>query len=316
VFLSNEHPTQVDVYFDDLKVTFAKSRVVQMDDYYPFGLTFNHLARENNVSQNYKFNGKEEQKDLDLAWLDFGARMYMAEIGRWGAVDPLANRFIDMSPYAYCNNNPVRFTDPTGMENEDSNDGPGKKKQDPTSVDPHPGETEIPDLDWGNPPPKNTNPDNETGSSTTGNGAAGPVGGFGDLAEKSPQQGEPTRDKGGFIDGDEFYDYMKTRAKTWKIEVAAVVLKDGDDYKYFILPWKDNTKTFSNSYADNLSDVLAGKTLQDVSSWVHTHNMFGDPKPSPGDKRLGDNYKKPIYVISPSIDYVYENGTVSEYKGF
>jgi RHS repeat-associated protein len=182
VYLSNEHPTQVDVYFDDLKVTFAKSRVVQMDDYYPFGLTFNHFARENNVSQNYKFNGKEEQKDLDLAWLDFGARMYMAEIGRWGVADPLAGLFVDMSPYAYCNNNPLRFTDPTGMESEDSADD-GKKKQDPNSRDPHPGETEsLPDLELGDPTPNNTNSNNDTGSSTTGSGAAGPVGGLGMLA--------------------------------------------------------------------------------------------------------------------------------------
>jgi len=34
---------------------------------------------------------------------------------------------------------------------------------------------------------------------------------------------------------------MKVRAKTWKIEVAAVVLKAGDEYKYFILPGKTTT---------------------------------------------------------------------------
>jgi RHS repeat-associated protein len=190
VFLSNEHPTQVDVYFDDLKVTFAKSRVVQMDDYYPFGLTFNHFARENNVSQNYKFNGKEEQKDLDLAWLDFGARMYMSEIGRWGVVDPLTELCDSWSPFAFGYNNPVRFIDPTGMENEDSADD-GKKKQGPNSRDPHPGENEsLPDFESDDPTPQNTNSDNDTGSSTTGNGAAGPVGGFGDIVEKSAQVGD------------------------------------------------------------------------------------------------------------------------------
>jgi hypothetical protein len=63
VFLSNEHPTQVDVYFDDLKVTFAKSRVVQMDDYYPFGLTFNSQTRENSVDLNYLYNGKERHEE-------------------------------------------------------------------------------------------------------------------------------------------------------------------------------------------------------------------------------------------------------------
>jgi RHS repeat-associated protein len=92
IFLSNENPTQVDVYFDDLKVTHAKSPVVQADDYYPFGLTFNSYRRENSVTNAFLYNGKEQQDELGLGWLDYGARMYMPEIGRWGVVDPLADK--------------------------------------------------------------------------------------------------------------------------------------------------------------------------------------------------------------------------------
>ena len=37
----------------------------------------------------------------------------------WLSVDPLAEKFPNMSPHAFCNNNPLRFTDPTGMEPDD-----------------------------------------------------------------------------------------------------------------------------------------------------------------------------------------------------
>lgn len=98
-----------EVYFDDFKVEHVKSPVVLSQDYYPFGLTFNSYARENALNNQYQYNGKEKQDELGLEWLDYGARMYVADIGRWLAIDPLSENMRRHSPYNYAFDNPIRF---------------------------------------------------------------------------------------------------------------------------------------------------------------------------------------------------------------
>jgi hypothetical protein len=43
--------------------------------------------------------------------------------GRWISIDPLTEEFPEWSPYVSFNNNPVRYTDPTGMAPEECCDG-------------------------------------------------------------------------------------------------------------------------------------------------------------------------------------------------
>ena len=43
-----------------------------------------------------------------------GARYYLPALGRWTAVDPLADQFPGVSPYNYAANNPVSLFDPDG----------------------------------------------------------------------------------------------------------------------------------------------------------------------------------------------------------
>ena len=65
-------------------------------------------------SNAYLYNGKEEQP-MPGKWLDYGARFYDAQLGRWHSVDPLAEKHMDNTVYSYVLNNPIVNIDPNGL---------------------------------------------------------------------------------------------------------------------------------------------------------------------------------------------------------
>ena len=61
------------------------------------------------------FTGKE--KDSETGFYYFGARYYDPTLsGLFLSVDPMADKYPSISPYAYCAWNPVRLVDPDGRE--------------------------------------------------------------------------------------------------------------------------------------------------------------------------------------------------------
>ncbi|PWN59928.1 hypothetical protein C1634_018085 [Chryseobacterium viscerum] len=60
---------------------------------------------------------------------DYGARMYMPDLGRWGTQDDLSELQLHYSPYSYVFNNPIFFNDPTGMIGESFGNGEDPKKK-------------------------------------------------------------------------------------------------------------------------------------------------------------------------------------------
>lgn len=114
IYISNENATPVEAFFDDFKVEQINTPIVQADDYYPYGLTFNSYMRDNSVPQTSKFNGKEEIIVLDLGWLDYGARMYQPDVARFFTHDRYAEKYQHLSPYQYAALNPIKYVDVNG----------------------------------------------------------------------------------------------------------------------------------------------------------------------------------------------------------
>lgn len=47
---------------------------------------------------------------------DYGARMLMPDLGRWGVMDAMSEKYSSLSPYNYAINNPVMVIDPDGND--------------------------------------------------------------------------------------------------------------------------------------------------------------------------------------------------------
>ncbi len=61
----------------------------------------------------YKYNGKELQ---ETGMYDYGARMMIPDLGRWGVMDAMSEKYSSWSPYNYAINNPVMVIDPDGND--------------------------------------------------------------------------------------------------------------------------------------------------------------------------------------------------------
>jgi RHS repeat-associated protein len=146
-YINDQYIYQYKDHLGNVRVSFARSSagVLQLkdnNDYYPFGM--NHLKTGNayfgtGSYVKYKFGSKELQ---EFGAYDFGARMYMADIGRWTGIDAFSEVSRRWNPYNYAFDNPVRFVDPDGNMIY-INDGQSKYRYDHGKLDLYDSETKT-----------------------------------------------------------------------------------------------------------------------------------------------------------------------------
>ena len=91
--------------------------VIQTLNYLPYGedwVEFNYFDPNDTTRLGiYRFNGKE--KDYESGFHYYGARYHWAELPTgWLSVDPQTDDLPSITPYSYCNDNPVVLKDPDG----------------------------------------------------------------------------------------------------------------------------------------------------------------------------------------------------------
>lgn len=151
-------------------VTDATGTACFQADYLPYGQENTPAGATNTCSTSYKFTSYERDAEtgLDYAF----ARYYNQRTVRFMSADPLAGEASDpqsLNRYAYVRNNPVRFTDPFGMDHFDENgqwvlgNEPGPGPNDPVGCG----------IDWWSCPPGGGG-----GGEDSGGGCLGCVGNF------------------------------------------------------------------------------------------------------------------------------------------
>ena len=114
--LTPEGYWQNSVFYYYLKDHLGSGTVVESSDYYPSGMRFGESVVNGGNVQPYRHTGMEMQGMHGLNWIDNKARMRTVNVPEFTTMDPLAEKYYSISPYAYCADNPIRLIDLNGKD--------------------------------------------------------------------------------------------------------------------------------------------------------------------------------------------------------
>ncbi len=95
-------------------ITDGLGKPIQYIHYAPYGELIENQHIGSWYDERYKFTGKE--RDWETGYDYFGARYYASGNLSWLSVDPLADKYPNISPYAYAAWNPIKYVDPDGRD--------------------------------------------------------------------------------------------------------------------------------------------------------------------------------------------------------
>ncbi len=123
IYCSNE--STVEVFFDNLQIVHTRGRILEETHYYPFGLTMAGISSKalqfGGAENKIKFQGQEfahaEFSDgSGLEMYKFKYRMHDPQIGRFWQIDPLADKYVYNSTYAFSENKVTTHVELEGLE--------------------------------------------------------------------------------------------------------------------------------------------------------------------------------------------------------
>jgi RHS repeat-associated protein len=109
---------------DTTVVTSFNAEVNSAQDYFAFGAIQNY-RNFNSGKYRYGFNGKENDNEVKQdyngnnnigAQQDYGERIYDPRIGRFLSVDPITQKYPELTPYQFASNTPIIASDLDGRE--------------------------------------------------------------------------------------------------------------------------------------------------------------------------------------------------------
>jgi RHS repeat-associated protein len=120
MFIYTTNESNYSVYFDEVYILHEKTnsalQVTQLSDYYPFGLGFNTWNKESIKANRYLYQKQEAQDDLGYDEYQYKYRMHDPAMGRFLSVDPLSEKYMYNSTYAFSENRVTDGIDLEGLE--------------------------------------------------------------------------------------------------------------------------------------------------------------------------------------------------------
>jgi len=114
VYYANSHYFIRDHQGNNRLVVDGSDNIKQTNEYFPYGGPWG--GSNDQGFQPYKYNGKELDRVHGLDWYDYGARRYDPAYCMFTQMDPLAEQYPHLNPYAYCAGNPVNYIDLDGRD--------------------------------------------------------------------------------------------------------------------------------------------------------------------------------------------------------